>query len=73
MQRLEDTEEIRTVLTEYGRTLDNRDFAAYSRLFVKDGTWTGGFGTVQGQAAIQAFMEKNVAHGAQQGSQLSLC
>ena len=60
LQRLEDMEEIRIVLTEYGRTLDARDFAAYSHLFAKDGEWVGGFGTVQGPAAIQAFMEKNV-------------
>jgi uncharacterized protein (TIGR02246 family) len=60
VQRLEDMEEIRMVLTEYGRTLDTRDFAAYSQLFAKDGEWVGGFGSVQGPAAIQAFMEKNV-------------
>jgi ketosteroid isomerase-like protein len=60
VQRLEDTEEIRTLLLDYGRYLDARDFAAYSRLFAKDGEWAGGFGTVQGPAAIQAFMEKNI-------------
>jgi hypothetical protein len=60
IQRLEDIEEIRTVLLDYGRHLDARDFAAYSRLFAKDGEWAGGFGTVQGPAAIQAFMEKNL-------------
>jgi uncharacterized protein (TIGR02246 family) len=60
VQRLEDIEEIRGVLLDYGRHLDARDFAAYSRLFAKDGEWVGGFGTVQGPAAIQAFMEKNI-------------
>jgi ketosteroid isomerase-like protein len=60
VQRLEDMEEIRIVLTEYGRTLDARDFTAYSHLFAKDGEWVGGFGTVKGPPAIQAFMEKNV-------------
>ena len=60
VQRLEDMEEIRTVLLDYGRFLDSRDFAAYSRLFAKDGEWVGGFGTVQGPAAIQTFMEKNI-------------
>jgi SnoaL-like protein len=60
VQRLEDTEAIRTLLLDYGRFLDARDFAAYSRLFAKDGEWAGGFGTVQGPAAIQAFMEKNI-------------
>ena len=61
VQRLEDLEEIRTVLLDYGRFLDARDFRAYSLLFAKDGEWVGGFGTVQGPAAIQAFMEKNLA------------
>ena len=60
VQRLEDIEEIHKVLIDYGRYLDTRDFAAYSRLFAKDGEWVGGFGTVQGPAAIQAFMEKNI-------------
>ena len=63
VQRLEDMEEIRIVLTEYGRTLDARDFAAYSHLFAKDGQWVGGFGTVQGPSAIQAFMEENIGTG----------
>lgn len=60
VQLMEDKEEIRTLLTDYGRFLDLRDFAAYSRLFAKDGEWIGGLGSVQGPAAIQAFMEKNI-------------
>ena len=60
IQRLEDIEEIRVVLLNYGRYLDAHDFAAYSQLFAKDGEWTGGFGSVKGPAAIQAFMEKNI-------------
>ena len=60
VQRLEDIQEIQNVLLDYGRFLDARDFAAYSRLFAKDGEWAGGFGTVQGPAAIQAFMEKQI-------------
>jgi uncharacterized protein (TIGR02246 family) len=67
IQRLEDRAEIERLLIEYGRSLDARDFRAYSQLFAKDGVWSGGFGTVQGPAAIQAFMEKampgqNTAH-----------
>jgi ketosteroid isomerase-like protein len=57
---LEDLEEIRTVLTDYGRFLDARDFSSYSRLFAKDGQWIGGLGQIQGPAAIQAFMEKSI-------------
>jgi hypothetical protein len=47
VQRLEDNEEIRTVLVNYGRTLDAHDFGAYSQLFAKDGEWVGGFGSVK--------------------------
>jgi hypothetical protein len=60
LQRMEDIEEIRAVLTDYGRFLDARDFASYSRLFAKDGEWVGGLGTVQGPAAIKVFMEKAI-------------
>jgi uncharacterized protein (TIGR02246 family) len=63
LQRLEDKEEIQKVLLDYGRHLDSRDFAAYSHLFAKDGEWVGGFGSVKGPAAIQAFMEKNIGTG----------
>jgi uncharacterized protein (TIGR02246 family) len=60
VQRLEDVQEIQGVLLDYGRFLDARDFASYSKLFAKDGEWIGGFGTVQGPTAIQAFMEKQI-------------
>ena len=60
IQRLEDIQEIQVLLLNYGRYLDAHDFAAYSQLFAKDGEWTGGFGSVKGPAAIQAFMEKNI-------------
>jgi ketosteroid isomerase-like protein len=63
VQRMEDAEEIRTLLLDYGRSLDARDFAAYSRLFARDGEWAGGMGTVKGPAAIQAFMEKSIGTG----------
>jgi hypothetical protein len=68
IQRLEDQEEIRTLLLHYGRTLDAKDFGAYSRLFAKDGEWVGGFGSVRGPAAIQAFMEKNIGTGGRPGA-----
>jgi hypothetical protein len=63
LQRFEDLEEIRTLLLDYGRFLDARDFGAYSRLFASNGAWVGGFGSVQGPANIQAFMEKNLGTG----------
>jgi uncharacterized protein (TIGR02246 family) len=60
VQRLEDRADIERLLLEYGRTLDARDFKAYSMLFAREGVWAGGMGTVQGPAAIQAFMEKAI-------------
>ena len=57
LQRFEDKEEIQNLLLDYGRYLDNRDFAGYASLFAKDGQWIGGFGTVAA-ADIKAFMEK---------------
>ena len=60
LRHLEDLDEIRAVLTDYGRFLDARDFSSYSHLFAKDGEWVGGLGTTQGPAAIQAFMEKSI-------------
>jgi hypothetical protein len=60
IQRLDDIEEIRTLLTNYGRFLDAHDFKSYGQLFAKDGEWIGGFGSVTGPAAIEAFMVKNI-------------
>jgi ketosteroid isomerase-like protein len=62
LRRLEDLEEIRAVLTAYGRLLDQRDLAGYARLFARNGTWTGPYiGSAEGPAAIQALLEKNLS------------
>src|SRR5262245_39728872 len=63
LQRLEDMEEIRTLLLDYGRFLDSRDLAAYSKLFARDGEWVGGFGSARGPEQILAFMQKNLGTG----------
>jgi uncharacterized protein (TIGR02246 family) len=63
LQRLEDEAEIRGVLLDYGRHLDDRDFAAYASLFARDGEWVGGFGSVAEPANIEAFMEENLGTG----------
>jgi hypothetical protein len=60
IQRLEDIEEIRTVLTDYGRYLDAHDLISYSNLFSKEGEWVGGFGTGKGPAGVLALMQKNL-------------
>jgi ketosteroid isomerase-like protein len=58
-QRLEDQQAIERLLLDYGRTLDNRDFAAYAQLFARQGEWKGALGTFRGPAAIQVAMEKS--------------
>jgi uncharacterized protein (TIGR02246 family) len=68
VQRLEDLEEIRTLLLDYGRFLDSRDLVAYSRLFAKDGEWVGGFGSARGQDEILTFMQKNLGTGPNRGN-----
>jgi ketosteroid isomerase-like protein len=56
--QIEDHMAIERLLVEYGRTLDNRDFAAYSHLFAENGEWKGAQGAYKGPAVIQAAMEK---------------
>jgi uncharacterized protein (TIGR02246 family) len=58
LQRMEDEQAIARVLLEYGRTLDARDFAAYSALFAADGQWIGAMGTFKGPAEIRTNMER---------------
>jgi hypothetical protein len=64
VRQIEDRLEIERLLLEYGRTLDKRDFAAYSKLFAVNGQWKGALGTFTGPAAIQAAMEKIFANAA---------
>ncbi len=64
---LEDTEEIRTLLLNYGRHLDSRDLDAYSQLFAQEGEWVGGFGSAKSPAGIKAFMEENLGTGPNRG------
>lgn len=58
MQAIEDRMAIERLLVAYGRTLDNRDFAAYAHLFAINGEWKGALGSYKGPAAIQTAMEK---------------
>ncbi len=61
LQELEDREEIRQLLMDYGRFLDQRDFAAFSQLFAeKEGEWNGGLGRAVGQKAIQKLMKDTI-------------
>jgi 3-phenylpropionate/cinnamic acid dioxygenase small subunit len=61
LQRLEDREEIRQLLMDYGRFLDQRDFASFSKLFAeKEGEWIGGMGRAKGTEAIRKLMDDTI-------------
>lgn len=59
LRRLEDREEIRRLLLDYGRTLDQRDFKAFSSLFAQDAEYAGGggMGVIKGPEAIAKSLE----------------
>jgi 3-phenylpropionate/cinnamic acid dioxygenase small subunit len=61
LQRLEDREEIRQLLMDYGRYLDQRDFANFSALFAENGgEWIGGMGKAKGPKLIRKLMEDTI-------------
>jgi hypothetical protein len=64
VQQLEDKEAIRDLLIEYGQRLDTGDWAGYSQLFARQGTWTGSFGTATGPAEILAMLRKSMGPAA---------
>jgi uncharacterized protein (TIGR02246 family) len=59
LQALEDKEAIHALLTNYGRTLDARDFAGFEQLFARDSEFVSGAGgaPAKGPAAIRALLE----------------
>lgn len=61
LQVLEDKEAIRALLIDYGRALDKRDFAAYGRLFAKEGSWKGGMGGATGPENIAKMVQEGFA------------
>jgi hypothetical protein len=60
LRRLEDEQQIRELLEQYGHTFDTRDLEGYSRLFARKGAWKGNFGgsyvTSTGPAEVLAMM-----------------
>ncbi len=61
VKRLEDREEIRRLLLDYGRFLDQGDFRSFSELFAKtEGEWIGGMGRARGVKAIRELMESTI-------------
>jgi hypothetical protein len=65
LQVLEDRQEIRQLLMNYGRFLDQRDFASFSQLFAEQGgEWIGGMGRAKGPQAIRKLMEDTIGKDA---------
>jgi hypothetical protein len=61
VKKLEDREEIRQLIMDYGRFLDQRNFHAFSGLFAKTkGEWIGGMGRAKGSQAIRELMESTI-------------
>ena len=54
----DDHQAIERLLMEYGRAVDNRDWAAFAALFTQDGEWQGAQGAYHGPQQIQESMEK---------------
>ena len=60
LRRLEDREEIRQLLVDYGRTLDQRDFVGFAKLFAEDAEYVSGGGSAitKGAEAIGRSLEE---------------
>lgn len=54
---LEDREAIRELMFTYGKLLDAKDLAGYSKLFAKDGVWEGGIGSAKGPEEIYQMLD----------------
>src|SRR5690606_31131702 len=64
VQQAEDVREINDRVIDYGLFLERKEFESSSRLFARNGTWSGGttnFVPVKGPAAIRDTMEKAFA------------
>ena len=57
LQELEDRQAIHELLMNYGRTLDNRDFEGFARLFTADAEYGGGKLLFKGPAEIRKWLE----------------
>jgi hypothetical protein len=66
LAELQAREQIRALFTDYGRTLDNRDFAAFGALYARDGEYIAGgaAGTARGPAEIADLLEGLITENA---------
>jgi uncharacterized protein (TIGR02246 family) len=64
VRTIEAEKEIRDLMVSYGQYLDAKDFESYSRLFAREGKWSGLLGeftTVTGPDSIREAMERAFA------------
>jgi uncharacterized protein (TIGR02246 family) len=64
LRALEDRAAIDRLFADYARHLDARDWHAYSRLFARDGEWTGGTGYAKGPDQIEAMLSERLGANA---------
>lgn len=66
IDELQAREAIRSLFTDYGRTLDERDFASFGKLFTRDAEYVGGgaTGSVRGPDAIATLLEQVITGNA---------
>jgi hypothetical protein len=67
LRRLEDAEEIRRLIQDYRRHLDDHDLVAYGLLFAADGEWLGGTGYGKSPAGITAMLTERLPARAEGG------
>jgi 3-phenylpropionate/cinnamic acid dioxygenase small subunit len=60
LRRLEDVEEIRQLLLDYARCLDEADYVGYSQLFTEDGELHAQLGQAKGREAIRALLDRRL-------------
>jgi uncharacterized protein (TIGR02246 family) len=61
VERLEARQEIEELFSQYGASLDRRDFDAFGRLFTEDAVYGSGGGTpTRGRAAIQSQLQQTI-------------
>ncbi|MGV3593256.1 MAG: nuclear transport factor 2 family protein [Gammaproteobacteria bacterium] len=66
---LEAKEAIRTLLFNYGRYVDDRNWEAFAELFAENGgTWNGGMGIARGRGEIVAMMTSTLGTAANVGA-----
>lgn len=63
LDELQARDEIRALFATYGRTLDERDFEAFGRLFARDGEFIGGNGSAQGPEQVAAMLKQSITRG----------